>query len=598
MKKIKLLISNFLYSLKITYTASHKYFVLKFVLAILLSFFPFINIYIWKNIINFLTNKNDYENIYFLLINIIVYMLFYLITQLLLKASEYINYKYNDKVNIFIENVMIDKFAEVDLSFYDSSKLNDKLSHTNNILYSMIGLTESAFYTLQTIITFITSLILLSTLNIWYVVLILILSIPVFINKLKANKLNVEFYKNNSNTSRRMNYFKGLFRNVNNSFDIRLFDLKNFFIGKYINAWTDWYNKRKTVTLKSTVLTLINLLLSSFVNQILLYAIIINKLSKRIIQIGDATYYISVFNQFYNSTEGLISNVVYLQYAFDNLMTVKEFLELSPTVQKSGTVEPTYFNDITFSHVYFKYPGKDNYILEDCTFSIKKGQTVGLVGENGSGKSTIVKLLLRFYDVSDGQILIDGIDIKEYDIVKYRVKFSVLFQDFIQYRLTLRENIALSNYDNLDDDQKINDAIKSSELYDIVKDWGKGLETSLTRHYDSDGKELSGGQWQRVALARVFFSNRDFIILDEPSASLDVFAEEKIFKQFEQLSDNRSSLIISHRLSSIVNSDIIIVLKDGKIIEQGSHRKLMNVHGYYAELFNLQASRYIAEVKN
>ncbi|MCL2159714.1 MAG: ATP-binding cassette domain-containing protein, partial [Oscillospiraceae bacterium] len=154
---------------------------------------------------------------------------------------------------------------------------------------------------------------------------------------------------------------------------------------------------------------------------------------------------------------------------------------------------------------------------------------------------------------------------------------------------------ALSDYDRLNDDAKINDAIAKSELLEITKDWEKGLESPLTRSFEEDGKELSGGQWQRVALARVFFSNRDFIVLDEPSASLDVFAEEKIFRQFAQLSNNRSSLIISHRLSSIVNADIIIVLKNGQIVEQGSHRELLGKNSYYAELFNLQASRYISE---
>ena len=224
---------------------------------------------------------------------------------------------------------------------------------------------------------------------------------------------------------------------------------------------------------------------------------------------------------------------------------------------------------------------------------MKRGQTFGLVGENGSGKSTIVKLLLRLYDIDGGQILLNGIDIKEYNIVEYRSIFSVLFQDYIQYSLTLRENVGLSDYGDMNNDARINDAIDKSELREIVKDWEKGLESPLTRWFDEDGKELSGGQWQRVALARVFFSNRNFIVLDEPSASLDVFAEEKIFNQFNQLSDHRTSLIISHRLSSIVNADIIVVLKDGKIIEQGDHKELLNYDGYYAELFNLQASKYI-----
>lgn len=595
-KKIESFFPNLLYSLKVTYKASRIFFILKVMLSFIAAFFPFINIYIWRNIINFLTNITDYDGVSFLIVNIIAYMLLYLVTEFSNRVSHYITYKYNDKVDIFLENIMIEKFSEVDLAFYDSSKLQDKLSHSWEIKYSMKNLGETAFWLLQSSVAFITSLILLAKLNVFYVLLILVLALPVFLLKSRVYTMNNSFYEDNANTNRKLWYYKGLFSNINSSFDIRLFNLKDFFVGEYIKAWTEWYKNRKNLTVKATVLTLICLLISSFANQILLYILIINKLAKRAILIGDATYYISVFRQFYDSTLSLVNSFSWMtNYAFKQVVTVKEFLDLEPAVQKSGTLDLKELEEITFSHVDFKYPGKDEYILRDCTFTIKRGETIGLVGENGSGKSTIVKLILRLYDIDGGQILLNGIDIKEYDITKYRAMFSVLFQDFIQYSFTLRENVALSDYESINDDEKINDAIKKSEFRDIMKDWEKGLETSLTRYYDENGKELSGGQWQRVALARVFFSNRDFIVLDEPSASLDVFAEEKIFKQFEQLSNNRSSLIISHRLSSIVNADIIIVLKEGRIIEQGSHKDLLNANGYYAELFNLQASRYITE---
>jgi len=595
MKKIKAFFFNSLYSIKVTYKASRQYFTLKLIFTITLSFFPFVNLYIWKNIINFLTNIKNYDGINYLIMNIVVYMLFYVITEFFQRITGYIEYKYNDKVNIYIENLMLDKFAEVDLAFYDSSKFNDKVSRIWEIKYSMTNLASQFFNTIQSLITFSTALILLAALNAIYVLLILVLSVPIFVLKIKVNRMNSIFEENNVNIDRRIGYFKNLFTNINNSFDIRLFNIKDFFISKFVKSWIEWYKRRKELTLKASIFTLISLLISTFINHILLYVLIIDKLSKKIIQIGDATYYISVFNQFYNSTMRLIGTLSWTQYAYQQVVTVKEFIELNPIIPKSGTLEPKDFSKIEFLHVYFKYPGKENYILEDCTFAIKRGQTIGLVGENGSGKSTIVKLLLRLYDIDGGQILLDGIDIKEYDIVKYRAMFGVLFQDFISYSFTLRQNIALSDYESIKEDERINDAIMKSELHDIVKSWEKGLETHLTRDFEPDGKELSGGQWQRVALARVFFSDRNFIILDEPSASLDVFAEDKIFRQFEQLSDNRSSLIISHRLSSIVNADSIIVLKEGRIIEYGTHRDLLDANGYYADLFHLQASRYITD---
>ena len=261
-------------------------------------------------------------------------------------------------------------------------------------------------------------------------------------------------------------------------------------------------------------------------------------------------------------------------------------------VQKNGVLTLDKIQKIEFSHVYFRYPGKENYVLEDCSFTMEAGQQIGLVGENGCGKSTIVKLILRLYDVEEGEILLNGIDIMEYDIEKYRAMFSVLFQDFIKYSFTLRENVSLSDIEKSDNDERIKDALSKSEMSELVSTWDKGLETPLTRSFEPDGKELSGGQWQRIALSRVFFADRDFVILDEPSASLDVFAEEKIFRQFQQLSGNRSSIIISHRLSSIVAADKILVLKNGRILEQGKHKELLSKNGYYSELFYAQAQSY------
>ena len=347
MKKAKSFFLNFIYSIKITYKAARQYFVLKTALALLTSFFPFVNIYIWKNIINFLTDMKSYDGMSFLIINICVYMLFYLVTQLLGRASQYIEYKYNDRVNIFIENLMLDKFAEVDLAFYDSSKYRDKVSNTWAIRYSMTNLASVFFYMLQSSVTFVTALILFAKLNILYVLIVLGLSLPVFILKIKVNIMNNEFHKENANTDRKMGYFKYIFQNIGNSFDIRLFDLKDFFIGKYIKAWTEWYKKRKELTVKATVFTLISLVISTFVNQVLLYVLIIDKLAKKIIQIGDAAYYISIFSQFYDSTITLINILSWTQYAFQQVITVKEFMDLEPMIQKSGTLEPKEFGEIT-----------------------------------------------------------------------------------------------------------------------------------------------------------------------------------------------------------------------------------------------------------
>lgn len=592
MGKIKNYLKNASFSIKITYQAAKYYFVLKSALSLLLSFVPIVKIYIWKIIIDLLISASANEMLTGLVKYAILYFTVHLVQELIIKMSQYIEYKYNDKVNYYVENLLLEQFAAVDLGFYDSSEYRDKLNQVWDIKSSVTALASLFFAQVQTLLSFIVSLILFARWNAAYALVIVLCSLPIIFVEWKVNQLDINFSMQNQKNERAMRYFKYIFTNYDNSLEIKLYNIKDFLIGKYIDSWKEYYKNRKKFTAKIAALMFVSLLISTFVSQLLLYILLIGKIAKKIISIGDAMYYMSLFHNLYNSTVSLIRIISSSNAAFVRLNTVKEFINQKPMVQKNGMLTLDKIPKIEFSHVYFRYPGKENYVLEDCSFIMEAGQQIGLVGENGCGKSTIVKLILRLYDVEEGEILLNGIDIMEYDIEKYRAMFSVLFQDFIKYSFTLRENVSLSDIEKSDNDERIKDALSKSEMSELVSTWDKGLETPLTRSFEPDGKELSGGQWQRIALSRVFFADRDFVILDEPSASLDVFAEEKIFHQFQQLSGNRSSIIISHRLSSIVAADKILVLKNCRILEQGKHRELLSKNGYYSELFYAQAQSY------
>lgn len=592
MGKIKNYLKNASFSIKITYQAAKYYFVLKSALSLLLSFVPIVKIYIWKIIIDLLISASANEMLTGLVKYAILYFTVHLVQELIIKMSQYIEYKYNDKVNYYVENLLLEQFAAVDLGFYDSSEYRDKLNQVWDIKSSVTALASLFFAQVQTLLSFIVSLILFARWNAAYALVIVLCSLPIIFVEWKVNQLDINFSMQNQKNERAMRYFKYIFTNYDNSLEIKLYNIKDFLIGKYIDSWKEYYKNRKKFTAKIAALMFVSLLISTFVSQLLLYILLIGKIAKKIISIGDAMYYMSLFHNLYNSTVSLIRIISSSNAAFVRLNAVKEFINQKPMVQKNGMLTLDKIQKIEFSHVYFRYPGKENYVLEDCSFTMEAGQQIGLVGENGCGKSTIVKLILRLYDVEEGEILLNGIDIMEYDIEKYRAMFSVLFQDFIKYSFTLRENVSLSDIEKSDNDERIKDALSKSEMSELVSTWDKGLETPLTRSFEPDGKELSGGQWQRIALSRVFFADRDFVILDEPSASLDVFAEEKIFHQFQQLSGTRSSIIISHRLSSIVAADKILVLKNGRILEQGKHRELLSKNGYYSELFCAQAQSY------
>lgn len=276
-----------------------------------------------------------------------------------------------------------------------------------------------------------------------------------------------------------------------------------------------------------------------------------------------------------------------------NYAAIHEFLRIKTESEKSGTRIPSENPKIEFCGVSFRYPNSEEYVLRDCSFTINPHEKVGLIGVNGAGKSTIVKLMFRLYDPQEGQILLDGVDIKEYDIYAVRRIFGVLFQDYVTYSLPLREIIALPDFDERFNDEKLRRACDISGASEIIKDWERGFDSVLGRNYEDNGKDLSGGQWQTVGLARAYFKDSEYMVLDEPSAALDPISEDRIFEQLYHLSEGKSSVTISHRLSNTTLADKILVIEDGHIIEEGSHRELLMKNGRYAQLFNLQAEKYV-----
>ena len=246
---------------------------------------------------------------------------------------------------------------------------------------------------------------------------------------------------------------------------------------------------------------------------------------------------------------------------------------------------------IEFKNVFFKYPGTERFILKDFNLKIESGEKVALVGENGAGKSTLIKLLLRFYDVTDGVILINGIDIKNLDLEEWHRQIGALFQDFIKYQFTYKENVIFGNLEKKDDMKALHDALKKSGADGFLQDLPSGIDQIVGKTFE-EGVDLSGGQWQKLALARAFFRDAPFLILDEPTSAIDAKAEFEIFENVQKLQKDKTVIIISHRFSTVRTADRILVLDEGKIIEEGSHEYLVKKNGVYAELFEIQAQGY------
>ncbi len=593
MNKIKEYFKNIGYASKIIWVASKKYFILKFLLSLISSILPYLPLFLWRELINALVEAIGgnaeplVQKIWWLTM---LYCAVMLMEKLLDTVSDLVSFKYNDAINYYLDNAMIDKVSAIDLAFFDSSDLNDKLDNAWDLMYSTKNMVSFVFDMLQRTIRLIISFSLVLTLSLWLVPVVIILCIPSVIGDRKVNDMNYRFEKDYTKSHRKLEYYKDLFFEGASS-EVRLYHLKDYFSSLYTDIWELW---DKAVHAKNIRVCLINIasLVLLTVNEVIVYILSVIKLIAGEIAVGDVAYYVSLLTQFRRDFTSLCYRINMFSKNTKELNDVRSFLEMEPLLEHGGTMIPVGNPKIEFKDVSFHYPGGDHDVLSHCSFTIEQGETVGLVGLNGCGKSTIVKLMCRFYDPSSGEILIDGVSNKEYDIVRLRELFGVLFQDHVRYSFSLRENVALSKLEKKDCDTDILRACSQSRI-DFIKDWENGIDENLTRRFDRNGKKLSGGQWQRISLARAFFRDAPIILLDEPSASLDPVAEHQIFEDFSKISENKSAVLISHRLSSITLADKILVLESGHIIEQGGHAELLRQGGRYAYLFNLQASKYL-----
>ena len=593
MNKIKEYFKNIGYASKIIWVASKKYFILKFLLSLISSMLPYLPLFLWRELINALVEAIGgnaeplVQKIWWLTM---LYCAVMLMEKLLDTVSDLVSFKYNDAINYYLDNAMIDKVSAIDLAFFDSSDLNDKLDNAWDLMYSTKNMVSFVFDMLQRTIRLIISFSLVLTLSLWLVPAVIILCIPSVIGDRKVNDMNYRFEKDYTKSHRKLEYYKDLFFEGASS-EVRLYHLKDYFSSLYTDIWELW---DKAVHAKNIRVCLINIasLVLLTVNEVIVYILSVIKLIAGKIAVGDVAYYVSLLTQFRRDFTSLCYRINMFGKNTKELNDVRSFVEMEPLLEHGGTMIPAGNPKIEFKDVSFRYPSGDHDVLSHCSFTIEQGETVGLVGLNGCGKSTIVKLMCRFYDPSSGEILIDGVSNKEYDIVKLRELFGVLFQDYVRYSFSLRENVALSKLEKKDCDADILRACSQSRI-DFIKDWENGIDENLTRRFDRNGKNLSGGQWQRISLARAFFRDAPIILLDEPSASLDPVAEHQIFEDFSKISESKSAVLISHRLSSITLADKILVLENGHIIEQGSHDALLRLNGRYAHLFNLQASKYI-----
>lgn len=590
---LKKIIRTNWFVIKLPFKISKYNYIFYWIIKLLLSLLPIFNVYIFKLIIDELhliyTSSIMDEYIWVLLT---IYLVDIVTISILGNVSNYLKSILNDKTKLYIDNLVMEHMAKIDIETFDNPENADKIDVALNSTWSIANRAYWPVDAISYLISFLSSCVVFLAYNYILGVIFLITYIPgaiiSFSNSKKMDKFSIESVTEN----REKEYYKSLLIEKEYAKDIRIYNLKEYFFNKYKNIWETIRIKRNKIFNKGFVLSFFSLLLSySGLIFIIVYGVssVINKK----MEIGDLSLYIGMGTQAAVTME-------YILYDFSShfkIITPRiylfiEFLKWNPRIYENNGEKVNEFKSLTFKNVSFKYPNSKDFILKDINFTINKGDNVAIVGINGAGKTTIIKLILRLYDVSEGKILINDVDIKEISLKSLYSLFGVYFQDLTKYSLTLKESVALSEIGKIGQECKIINALEQGDCMSFINELGINLDSELTKVFDNNGVELSGGQWQKLAISRAFFKDSQFIILDEPSSALDPIAEDKLFDSIIKLSKGKTSVIVSHRLSNIILSNKIIVLESGKVVEQGTHHELMELNGKYAYLYNLQSSKY------
>ncbi|MBN2303396.1 MAG: ABC transporter ATP-binding protein [Anaerolineae bacterium] len=499
----------------------------------------------------------------------------------------------------FVTNHMYDiihaKSLEVDLEYYENSDYYNTLHRAQEEApYRPAHIVNNLLQIGQNGLSLIAIAGLLMSVHWGIAIVLLLATIPGVIVRMKYAGKMYHWQRLRTLLERKTSYFDWLLTGGEYAKEIRLFDLGSFFTGRLQASRQQLQTERLRIITQRSLLGLVieaGAALAIYGT----FAFIAYRTVYGDFTLGALVMYYQAFQRGQSLLQGFLSSLARLYEDNLFLSNLYEFLDLKKKIEEPATPAPIprpIRSEIVFDRVSFRYAGSEVDALSDVTLRIRPGEVVAVVGENGSGKTTLVKLLCRLYDTGSGCITIDGTDIRQFETRALRREISVIFQDYIQYQMTARENIWVGNTALPQDDEAIIAAARQSGADEVLTRLKHGYDTFLGRWFDEDSTELSIGQWQKVALARAFLRDAQLVILDEPTSALDAKAEYEVFRQFRQLLNGRAAVLISHRMSTVKLADHIYVLHQGKLIESGTHDELMHLNGSYARLFELQAQYY------
>lgn len=492
---------------------------------------------------------------------------------------------------------IISKARTIDTASFDTPEFYQKLENANReagnrpvqILNSTFGIMSTAI----SMLSYVTAMVAISPVA---PLIIIAMSIPSAVVNFVYRRKNADYLYRRSKERRKLNYFSNIMCSKDHVKEVRMFGMSDLLIGKYKEVFASYFGGLKKLIVSEGMWHIILSVLTTVVN-CALYIFIARKVFTGELQIGDYSFYTSALSNIAGGVATLVSTTasIYEGTLFiDNMMSfMKEEQHIIPRLSEPKKVRHGEGHVIEFRNVSFRYPGTERDVIKNVSFTLNPRESVVLVGLNGAGKTTLLKLLTRLYDPTEGEILLDGVDLRDYDVADLYKMFGIIFQDFGKYAFPVRDNISFGDLSKEIVDERVSYAAAQSGARDFIERLPDSYKTPLMRIFEDNGLELSGGQWQKLAIARAFYSDADVMILDEPTAALDALAEQEIYNEFDALSKNKTTIFVSHRLSSATRASKIIVLEYGELVEEGTHNELMALHGKYYELFSTQASRYV-----
>ncbi len=488
---------------------------------------------------------------------------------------------------------LIHKAAELDLYQFEDSEFYDKLERARRQTTSRTVLMGQVLTQMQDVLTLLFLAGGIVYFSPWLIVILAISVVPAFLNESQFSRNSYSLTQSWTPQRRELDYLRFIGASDETAKEVKIFGLSDFLAGRFKKLSDEYYAANKRLAVKRAAIGG----LYSAVGTLAYYGaylFILWQTAVGIITIGTLTFLGGSFQRLLSLMQGLVYRFSSIAESSLYLKDLFDFFDIQPTIRGSEAGRPfphPVRDGFVFEDVGFSYPGSEQYALRHLSFHLRSGEKLALVGENGAGKTTLVKLLARLYEPTEGRILLDGHNLQEYDLGELRRAIGVIFQDYIRFQFSAGDNIGVGEVNYLEESDRVRDAATKSLASTVIDNLPHKYEQVLGKRFQG-GVDLSGGQWQKIALGRAYMKEAELLILDEPTSALDARAEHEVFERFSALLQNKTAVLISHRFSTVRMADRILVLKDGRVLELGTHPELLELGGKYAELFDLQAAGY------